>query len=81
MSRDLDALLTLESRYTGPIPAEERWVLCLGSRAAYERARAKAAALYFSEQCARLIRTMKPSPALHDEIRRLLRERARWQGR
>ena len=71
-------LLRIECRFTGPIPSAERWMLRFGSRAAYERARAKAAIRSIEDQCVRLVRRMTPSVALHEEIRRLLRERAFW---
>ena len=71
-------LIQIECRFTGPIPSAERWVLRFGGRAAYERARIKAAIRSIEDQCVRLVRRMTPSVALHEEVRALLRERARW---
>lgn len=71
-------MLKIESGYTGPIPDDERWVLRLGSRAALERARVKAAVRFLGEQCLRLLKGAPPTPALHDQVRRLLAEQAHW---
>ena len=71
-------LLQIECRTTGPLPAETRWLLRCGGRAAYERAHARAAVRFLSERCVRQVRTMAPSVTLHDEVRRLLAERRRW---
>lgn len=75
MPETLNELLDIEIRHSGPIPSEERWILRLGGRAAVERARAKAAVRFLSEACLRLVKAARPTPALHDEIRRLLAER------
>jgi hypothetical protein len=71
-------LLRIECRHSGPMPAEDRWSLRCGGRAAYERARSKAAIRFLSERCVCLVRTMTPSVALHDAVRRLLAEQRRW---
>jgi hypothetical protein len=78
MPKKLDGLLDIERRYTGPIPADERWVIRMGSRAAVERARAKAAVRFLRDRCVRLVKNIQPTPALHDEVRRLLAEQAKW---
>jgi hypothetical protein len=76
MPESLSELLTIENRYTGPMPDEERWIVRLGSRAAVERARAKAAVRFLGDACLRLVRRSRPTPELHDEVRLLLAEKA-----
>ena len=72
----MHTLIEIECRFSGPIPKEERWTLRFGSRAAYERARARAALRYFGQEAARLVRSMAPSEMLHDKVRALLRAQA-----
>jgi hypothetical protein len=48
----MNELHRLECR-TGPLPDDERWILRFGSRAAYERSRARAAIRQISRACMR----------------------------
>jgi hypothetical protein len=63
---------------TGPMPADERWALRLGSRAAVERARRTGAVRFLGAKCLQLVKWGRPTVALHNEIRRLLAEKRRW---